>query len=125
MRLVLITLAPMILILAAAGSPALAAPSVQPPKATTIAAGHTIAVDVCSACHVVADKQPYDPLLQQKTPSFREVANDPKSNAASLRRFITTTHWDEKTIPMTMPRQMLTGGETDQVVAYILSLKTR
>ena len=89
----------------------------------SVAAGRRIALDVCSACHQVADKQEFEPLLVQKTPSFREIADDPKTTAQSLRRFISTTHWDEKTIPMTMPKQMLDAAETDDVVSYILSLR--
>lgn len=100
-----------------------AAAAAKRPSTAAVAAGREVAINVCSACHVVAEKQPFEPLLTQKTPSFQEIADDPKSTAQSLRRFISTTHWDEKTIPMTMPRQMLAGSETDDVVSYILSLK--
>ena len=72
---------------------------------------------------VVAAGQEFEPLLVQKTPGFQEIADDPKTTAASLRRFISSTHWDEKTVPMTMPRQMLGEGQTDDVVAYIMSLR--
>jgi mono/diheme cytochrome c family protein len=101
--------------------PALAA---KPHRAgNSVAAGRELALNLCSACHVVADKQEFEPLLIQKTPSFQEVAEDPRTTAQSLRRFITTTHWDEKTIPMTMPSVMLPADETDDVVSYILSLR--
>jgi mono/diheme cytochrome c family protein len=111
------------LALAAFATPALAAKPAA--SRESVAEGRRIAVFVCSACHQVGDKQEFEPLLTQKTPSFQEIADDPKSTAQSLRRFISTTHWDEKTIPMTMPRQMLMGGETDDVVSYILSLRAR
>jgi mono/diheme cytochrome c family protein len=108
------------LALAAIAAPALAA------TAGSISAGRQTALNVCSACHVVAAKQEFEPLLVQKTPSFQEVADRPDTTAASLRRFITKTHWDEKTLPMTMPQQMLLDQQTNDVIAYILSLrKTR
>jgi mono/diheme cytochrome c family protein len=111
MRLIALSLA-----LGAAATPALAA---------SVAAGRQTALNVCSACHVVADKQEFEPLLIQKTPSFQEVADRPSTTAASLRRFITKTHWDEKSVPMTMPQQMLLDQQRDDVIAYILSLRKR
>jgi mono/diheme cytochrome c family protein len=109
------------LTLACFSSPVLAA---KPHAAgASVAAGKQLALTVCSACHVVADKQEFEPLLIQKTPSFQNIADDPKTTAAGLRKFITATHWDEKTVPMTMPNQMLAGGQADEVVAYIMSLR--
>lgn len=92
------------------------------PNSVSVAAGHRIAIDVCSACHVVAEHQP-EPVLTQKIPTFQEIADDPKATRRSLRHFITTTHWDEQTLPMTMPRQALIDPSTDDVVSYILSLR--
>jgi hypothetical protein len=40
-----------------------------------------------------------------------------------LRKFITTTHWDERTIPITMPDPMLAGDQIPDVISYILSLR--
>jgi mono/diheme cytochrome c family protein len=111
------------LALAVASAPALAAKAA--PQHASLAFGQRVAKEVCSACHQVAAKQEFEPLLTQKTPSFQEIADNPKNSAATLRRFITTTHWDEKTIPMTMPHQMLDSSETDDVVAYILSLRNK
>lgn len=91
-----------------------------------IAAGRQIAMDICSACHTVAPQQPFPPLLEQHVPSFQDIADNPKTTVQSLRRYITTTHWDEKTIPMTMPNLMLQPDQADQVARYIMSLrKTR
>jgi mono/diheme cytochrome c family protein len=112
---------PAILALTALASPASGAAS----HGGSVAAGRQLALNVCSACHVVADKQEFEPLLNQKTPSFQQIANDPKTTPQSLKHFITSTHWDEKTLPMTMPHQMLMGGQTDDVVAYIVSLRKK
>jgi cytochrome c551/c552 len=72
----------------------------------------------------VAPDQPFKPEMKQATPSFAEIANRPATNAQSLGRFITTTHWDNVTYPMTMPNPALYDEARDQVVAYILSLRT-
>jgi mono/diheme cytochrome c family protein len=86
-------------------------------------AGKELAVEVCAYCHVVSADQPVQPTLNQPTRSFEQIANDPASNAKSLKRFISTTHWDGRTYPMTMPNPILLDQDTDQVVSYILSLR--
>jgi cytochrome c1 len=45
------------------------------------------------------------------------------STRASLRHFVTTTHWDEKSLPLTMPNPSLTDSQIADVVSYILSLR--
>ena len=94
-------------------------------QGSDVAQGHQVALYVCSTCHVAASDQPFPPLLEQKTPSFVEIANRPGVTAASLERFIASTHWDQKTIPMSMPDVMLTAEQRRQVARYILSLKGR
>lgn len=91
----------------------------------SIKSGQKLALAICSVCHVVSPDQGAPPKLSQvqRTPSFDEIANDPKMTAKFLRSFIATTHWDEKTLPMTMPNPMLVNEETDDVVSYILSLR--
>jgi mono/diheme cytochrome c family protein len=96
----------------------------EPPDGAVIARGEHIARIVCSACHVVAKDQEYPPILDQPGPSFYQVANRPDTTAKSLRHFITTTHWDLKTLPMTMPSPMLTPEDTRAVARYIMSLRT-
>lgn len=88
-----------------------------------VAAGRDLALLVCSICHVVAADQKFAPRLEQRTPSFEEIANRPNTSAESLRRFVTTTHWDGRTIPMTMPDPMLVEYQISQVINYILSLR--
>lgn len=88
-----------------------------------IARGESIARQLCAACHVVAGHQKFPPLLHSQEPSFREVANRPGSSEESIRKFITTTHWDEKSIPMTMPDPMLTPEQAVAVSRYIMSLR--
>jgi mono/diheme cytochrome c family protein len=99
------------------------APAAQPHASGSASAGRSIALDICSPCHVVAPDQADEPVLNQKTPTFQEIADDPKTSAASLRRFTTTTHWDGKSVPVSMPSPMLMGRQADDVAAYILSLR--
>lgn len=85
--------------------------------------GREIALKICSACHVVAPAQEFSPLLNPPAPSFAEIANRAEATRASLRHFVATTHWDEKTLPLTMPNPSLTDSQIADVVAYILSLR--
>ena len=93
------------------------------PKAADIASGEHIARLVCSACHLVAVDQEFRPLLNQATPAFAEIANRPGVSAASLERFITTTHWDVDKLPMSKPNPMLSRSQEQAVARYILSLR--
>ena len=93
--------------------------------AGSVSRGEQLAKLICSACHVVASDQEFQPLLRQPAPPFAEIANRPGTNEKSLRHFITTTHWDERTVPMTMPNPELTDEQTVAVSRYILSLRGR
>jgi mono/diheme cytochrome c family protein len=85
--------------------------------------GEQIAQGQCSACHVVADKQEYPPLLKEPAPSFQSIADRPETSEKTLRQFVATTHWDLKTVPITMPNPELSKADTAAVIRYILSLK--
>ena len=85
--------------------------------------GKHLAQLLCGACHVVAKDQEFPPYLKESTPSFFEIAARPQTNASSLRHFLTTTHWDEKTIPMRMPNPLLTAEQTGALSHYILCLR--
>lgn len=80
---------------------------------------------ICSACHFVAVDQEFPPLLRQPAPPFAEIANREGMSGQTLRHFITTTHWDEKTLPMTMPNPALTAEQSKAISRYILSLRQR
>ena len=95
------------------------------PARDPVARGEQLARQQCSACHVVASDQALPPLRQRPTPSFYEIANRPKTSEKSLEHFIGSTHWDMKSVPMTMPDQMLTEDEKVAVSRYILSLRKR
>ncbi len=107
---------------AAASTPASAA---EPARSAVTARGEHIARIICSACHVVAKDQEYPPILDTPGPSFYDVANRPGTTERSLRHFIATTHWDVKSIPMSMPNPMLLPEDTRAVARYIVSLRGR
>jgi mono/diheme cytochrome c family protein len=100
-------------------------PPVGPMANADLRAGFRIARNVCSACHVVQPGQPGGTVLIHPGPSFQEIANRPDTTPASLRAFITGTSWDMATRPITMPRQGLSEQSTQQVVTYVLSLRTQ
>ncbi len=107
----------------------IAPPAPLPPPSGAMAnadirAGFRVARDVCSACHIVQPGQPGGSALLHPGPSFQEIANRPDSTEDSLHAFINGTSWNMATRPITMPRQGLSERSTDQVVSYILSLKT-
>jgi mono/diheme cytochrome c family protein len=88
-----------------------------------LARGEHIARFECSACHVVAKNQEFPVLLNHPAPAFSAIANQPDINASTLRNFITMTHWDLQTIPMSMPNPNLSKEDVVAVTRYILSLQ--
>jgi hypothetical protein len=54
--------------------------------------------------------------MNNKAPAFSAVAAMPSTTARSLNVFLRTSH-------PTMPNLMLTNTETEDVIAYILSLR--
>ena len=97
----------------------------ESPKDPVLEKGKAIAQEVCSACHMVAVDQRYPPLLSQPAPSFVDIANRAGMTDATIQRFTASTHWDQKTIPLTMPDLMLIDSQRVAVARYIMSLRRR
>jgi hypothetical protein len=87
--------------------------------------GERLAQEVCSACHVVAQKQERAPILKDSVPSFCEIANRPQTTAQSVAHFVLTTHWDEKSAHVRMPDPMLNKDQAAAVARYVMSLRGR
>jgi hypothetical protein len=87
--------------------------------------GKQLARIACSNCHVVTSDAESPPPLYDTAPRFDEIANRPGSSEQSLQFFITTTHWDGDTIPITMPRPELTKQQVVSLSRYIMSLRKR
>ena len=80
------------------------------------AAGHAFARDLCAECHWVEAAEPE--TLNSDIKPFRDIAADPKITQMALRAFLRTPH-------RRMPDFLLSRSETDDVIAYILSLRPR
>ncbi len=78
-------------------------------------AGREVARSLCSQCHQI-DGSGRDP--SRVPPGFGAVADMASQTELSLRVFLQTPHGN-------MPRYQLTRDETEDVIAYILSLRAR
>jgi mono/diheme cytochrome c family protein len=78
-------------------------------------AGRIIALKTCSSCHVVAARQAQP--ATDAVPTFAAIAHDPAITETSLRVFLQTPH-------ARMPDFILSRTETDDVISYILSLRS-
>ena len=79
-----------------------------------IAAGHTLAREVCAVCHEVEGGRTGSP--HPDAPTFRRIAGEPGMTAIALNAFFHTPHKH-------MPDLVLTRDEIRNVSAYILTLK--
>ncbi len=82
-----------------------------------VAAGHDFARNACKLCHAVEAEQRL-PRMIVIGPAFRDIANTPGTTATALRVFLRTSH-------PKMPNLILTPQDTEDVIAYILSLHNR
>lgn len=89
--------------------------------ADKVAAGHNFALAVCAACHQVAKDQSSKPLLNPPAPSFTMIAQRTNLTEAVLRQFLSSTHGNAGS---TMPNPQLVDYQVDELIAYILSLRT-
>jgi mono/diheme cytochrome c family protein len=78
--------------------------------------GEALAVSVCAQCHAVQSGQSHSP--NPKAPSFSSVARTRGMTDRTLRVWLQSSH-------PTMPNFILTTDERNNVIAYILSLKSR
>ena len=78
--------------------------------------GLRFAQTVCAECHAVRDGERASPNAQ--APSFTTVANTAGMNAMALEVWFQTPH-------PTMPNLKFSNQESDDVIAYILSLRKR
>ncbi|MDH5557330.1 MAG: cytochrome c [Alphaproteobacteria bacterium] len=78
------------------------------------ALGHALALRVCVGCHEIGPGEREGVLPDP--PGFQILADDPAMTPLALRVFLTTPHAN-------MPNLILTPAETDDVIAWIYSLK--
>ena len=76
--------------------------------------GLRVATTICAKCHQVTLTMSPSAV---GAPSFAEIASRPTTTAISLKRFLRSNNHSR------MPNFMLSPANTDDVVAYILSVK--
>ncbi len=93
-------------------------------QADLVGAGHSFALRVCWACHIVAKDQTEQPILTQPAPSFLDIAQRPNLTSEGLHKFL-STHSETMGTAGKMPNPRLVDYQIDEVVAYIMSLRTK
>jgi mono/diheme cytochrome c family protein len=94
----------------AAQSPVLAQPADGDP-----ASGRKLATTLCSSCHRVLPMTLSD---KADPPSFQSIADLPSTTGISLNVFLHSNHND-------MPDFILSNAESNDLIAYILTLKKK
>ena len=75
--------------------------------------GREVATKLCSSCHRVLPMTIPD---KSDPPSFQSIANLPSTTGIALNVFLHSNHKN-------MPNLILAPADSDDVIAYILSLK--
>jgi mono/diheme cytochrome c family protein len=78
-------------------------------------AGRAYVGEVCSPCHAVTAEQASRRRIVI-APDFQAIANTPGMTATALRAFLQTPH-------PKMPNLILTPEQSDNVIAFLLSLR--
>jgi hypothetical protein len=123
MRLKPLTLGLMLAGSVVAGGAAFTAGLDGVPSEKVMRAGHAVAVESCSGCHIAAQHQEFRPVTGDSVPTFEEIANRSAADAASLREAFERTHLGKdaprsSSIASTIH---ISDLETSEVIAYILS----
>ncbi len=76
--------------------------------------GHLLSRHFCAECHAVGVQNVRSP--HPEAPSFAAIAATPGMTAMALNAFFQTSH-------RVMPNFILTTDQTNEIIAYILSIK--
>jgi mono/diheme cytochrome c family protein len=83
----------------------------QPLESGNISSGRQIATTICGSCHETSGRT-------KVGPNFEDIANLPSTTALALKAFLRSNHGN-------MPNFIISSADTDDVIAYILSLKRK
>jgi mono/diheme cytochrome c family protein len=86
-----------------------------PQERGNVGQGHMVAEQICAQCHAVEPGQTHSP--NSAAPAFPDIAASPGLTATAIRVWLRSPH-------PTMPNIVLNNKEKDNIVAYLLSLKT-
>jgi mono/diheme cytochrome c family protein len=91
-----------------------------------VQSGRTLALKVCTPCHVVLPDQEFPPVFNgpPKPASFQAIADSSKTTEHSLRNFLSTTH-STISMPIRMPNPRLSNDQAAKIVSFMLSLRKR
>jgi mono/diheme cytochrome c family protein len=101
-------------LIAAAISTALV-PALAQPLSGDPASGRQLATRLCSSCHQVLPMTNSD---KSDPPSFQSVADQPSTTGISLNVFLHSNHKN-------MPDFLISTAASNDLIAYILSLKQK
>jgi cytochrome c len=90
-------------------------PLAQPLDIGSIASGRQVAATICANCHEISPTNYPTTVIG---PKFNDIANLPSTTALSLKVFLRSSH-------NLMPNFIVSNDDTDDVIAYILSLKQK
>ncbi len=76
--------------------------------------GQVLSETWCRSCHLVSAAN--RPNANDGVPSFQAIARQPSTTSTGLRVFLQTPH-------PRMPNDVLSSSQTEDIIAYILSLK--
>lgn len=102
-------------VLTIASSLAMAAPVLAQDTPGDVASGRRLAETLCANCHQIDFQQP---KAAARAPGFVQIAKMPSTTGLALSVFLKTSH-------DVMPNYILSRQESEDIVAYILSLKDR
>ena len=113
-------------IAASIGTSAITAHAQGTADASTIKAGHDVAVTTCLTCHQFSsyhdDALPR--LIESGIPSFEEIAKNPNVTAESLRASMNSAKWHDDTLPLPFrPMSQISDPERAEVAAFIASFR--
>jgi mono/diheme cytochrome c family protein len=96
-------------------------PALAQPLSSNAASGRQIVATQCSSCHRVVpmlftDRGTVPEADKDGPPSFQSIADLPSTTELSLNVFLHSSHRN-------MPNLILSQADSDDVIAYILSLK--
>lgn len=83
----------------------------QPLEVGSVSFGRQTATTLCGPCHEISGRT-------KVGSSFEDIANLPSTTAISLKAFLRSNHSN-------MPNFIISSADTDDVIAYILSLKRK
>jgi mono/diheme cytochrome c family protein len=96
--------------------PTVSAPQVQLVSAGEPVRGRAYAQDACASCHGIGPGEETSPIPD--APSFYELANTPGMTSIAIRAWLNSPHEN-------MPQLIIGPEQSDDLSAYILSLKRR